>query len=320
VARAPAPALRIIGASEVEAILEFTPLIEHLRQAFRLGAEIPARDHHVLATDEGHATLLVMPAWRRQRFIGVKLVTIFPDNPKSGLPALTGVYVLMSGLTGEPLAIIDGRMLTLRRTAAASALAARYLARQDSERLLIVGTGALAPQLIVAHASVRPIRELIVWGRSPDKAERLAQNFSGRRLTARATTDLEAAVRGADVISCATAAETPLIHGQWLNPGQHLDLVGGFTPAMREADDAVIERARLYVDTYAGAMTEAGDIVQPLKSGLITEAAIAGDLAELCQGRRAGRSFYNQITLFKSVGTALEDLAAAEFIFERTRS
>lgn len=318
--RSPAPALRTIGASAVEDILEFPPLIERLREAFRAGAETPPRHHHTIATDGGDATLLIMPAWRRNGFLGVKLVTVFPDNPKSGLAAIAGTFVLMSGLTGEPLAIIDGRMLTLRRTAAASALAAKYLARADSEKLLIVGTGALAPQLIIAHASVRPIRELVVWGRDSAKAERLAKNFSGRRLSARATTDLAAAVTGADIISCATMAREPLIRGAWLRPGQHVDLVGGFTPEMREADDGVIERARLYVDTYAGALKEAGDIVQPLASGLITEAALAGDLAELCQGRRAGRSFHNQITLFKSVGTALEDLAAAELIFERSRA
>ena len=170
--RNPAPALRVVGASEVESILEFAPLIERLREAFRLGADIPPRHHHTIPTDGVDATLLLMPAWRKQRFIGVKLLTIFPDNPRNALPALSGTYLLMSGLTGEPLAVIDARMLTLRRTAAASALASRYLSRPDSERLLLVGTGALAPQLIIAHASVRPIRELVVWGRNRDKAER----------------------------------------------------------------------------------------------------------------------------------------------------
>src|SRR6185436_809065 len=180
------------------------------------------------------------------------------------------------------------------------------------------GTGSLAPHLIRAHAAVRPIRAVLVWGRTPEKAERLAQVLTGRRMTVRATADLEGAVSGADVISCATLSREPLVRGAWLKPGQHVDLVGGYTPEMREADDEAISRARVYVDT-ATAMTEGGDIAQPLASGVLTEKQIAGDLAELAQGRVAGRSFHNQITLFKSTGTALEDLAAAVYLFENAR-
>ncbi|HJS32237.1 MAG TPA: ornithine cyclodeaminase family protein [Alphaproteobacteria bacterium] len=312
--------MRIISASEVEAQLETEPLVEQLRQMFRTGCVVPTRHHHTIPMTGGDATLLLMPAWQDNRYIGVKIVTVFPNNLRRNLPSVMGAYVLISARTGEPLALIDGRMLTLRRTACASALAARYLARQDANRLLMVGTGALAPQLILAHAHVRPLREVLVWGRTAAKAERLAQTLTGRHLTVRATADLEAAARGADIISCATLAHEPLIKGEWLRPGQHVDLVGGFTPEMREADDTAIERARVYVDTYDGALKEAGDIVQPLASGVLRREQIAGDLAELAQGRVPGRSFYNQITLFKSVGTALEDLAAAALVFERTLS
>lgn len=312
--------MRVIGASDVEQILDFPPLIERLRAAFRSGAEVPRRAHHEIEVPGGKAgTLLLMPAWRVGGYMGVKIVSVFPDNAARGLASVQGTYVLMSARTGEPLAAIDGRMLTLRRTAAASALAAKYLARSDAEKMLMIGTGALAPNLIVAHASVRPIRELLVWGRDPAKAERLARNFDGRRLKARATTERDAAIAWADVISCATLSQEPLVHGRCLRPGQHVDLVGGFTPAMREADDAAIERARVYVDTYAGALSEAGDIVQPIQSGLLAEKMIAGDLAELAQGRVAGRTFHNQITLFKSVGTAIEDLAAAAMVHESSR-
>jgi ornithine cyclodeaminase len=312
--------MRIISASEVEAQLETEPLVEQLRQMFRIGCVVPTRHHHTIPMASGDATLLLMPAWQDNRYIGVKIVTVFPSNIRRNLPSVMGAYVLISARSGEPLALIDGRMLTLRRTACASALAARYLARQDASRLLMVGTGALAPQLILAHAHVRPLREALVWGRTAAKAERLAQTLTGRHLTVRATVDLEAAARGADIISCATLAHQPLIKGEWLRPGQHIDLVGGFTPEMREADDTAIERARVYVDTYDGALKEAGDIVQPLASGVLRREQIAGDLAELAQGRVPGRSFYNQITLFKSVGTALEDLAAAALVFERTLS
>lgn len=310
--------MRLLDASAVEA-LETEPLVEKLREMFRSGGVVPPRHHHTIpVTDAPDATLLLMPAWQPGRYLGTKVVTVFPGNNDRGLPAVAGTYVLMSGHTGEPLVLIDGRMLTLKRTAAASALAARYLARQDARRLLMVGTGALAPHLILAHASVRPIKEVLIWGRNLDKAMRLARSLSSRYFTVTATDDLEGAAHGADVISCATLAQEPLIHGEWLKPGQHVDLVGGFTPQMREADDAAIERSRVYVDTPM-ALQEAGDIVQPMKSGVLDEKSIAGDLGELAQGRCHGRSFYNQITLFKSVGTALEDLAAAILLFESTR-
>ena len=311
--------MRILSASEVEAALETEPLVEQLRQMFRTGASVPTRHHHTIPMPGGQdATLLLMPAWQENRYMGIKTVTVFPSNGEKGLPSVMGSYALLSARTGEPLAIMDGRMLTLRRTACASALAAKYLARDDASRLLMVGTGALAPHLILAHARVRPIREVLVWGRDEAKAQRLAQTLDGRRLRVRATADLENAVRGADVISCATLSKEPLIRGAWLKPGQHVDLVGGFTPEMREADDEAIDRARVFVDTYEGALKEAGDIVQPMASGVLTRQMIAGDLAELTQGRVAGRRFYNQITLFKSVGTAIEDLAAAILIFENT--
>lgn len=311
--------MRVISASEVEAVLETEALVEQLRQMFRAGATAPTRHHHTVPVPGGpDATLLLMPAWQVGRYMGVKIVTVFPGNAEKSLPSVMGSYALLSARTGEPLALIDGRMLTLRRTACASALAAKYLARADAARLLMVGTGALAPHLILAHARVRPIREVLIWGRNPDKAARLAKTLDGRRLTVRATDDLAGAVHGADVISCATLSKEPLVRGEWLQPGQHVDLVGGFTPEMREADDVAIERARVFVDTYEGALKEAGDIVQPLARGVITREMIAGDLAELTQGRVAGRRFHNQITLFKSVGTAIEDLAAAILLFEST--
>lgn len=313
--------MRLIAASEVEQALDFPDLVERLRTAFRAGCTVPPRHHHhVPVPGAPAATLLLMPAWVEGRFMGVKIVSVFPGNAARGVDSVLGTYVLLSAQTGQPLAAIDGRMLTLRRTAAASALAAKYLARSDARRMLMVGTGALAPQLIQAHASVRPIREVLVWGRSHEKAERLAKVLDGRQLSVRATRDLEAAAGGADVISCATMTREPLVLGRWLKPGTHLDLVGAYTVDMREADDEAVARARVYVDTRAGALKEAGDIVQPIRSGVLQEVQIAGELAELAQGRVAGRSYHNQITLFKSVGTALEDLAAAIMVFERTRS
>jgi ornithine cyclodeaminase len=310
--------MRIISAADVEAALDFESLVERLRQAFRRDIAVPVRHHHTVETPNAvDATLLLMPAWQVGRHIGIKMVTIFPGNAERNLPAVMGAYLLLDGLTGSPLAMIDGPMLTAKRTAAASALAASYLARPDCERLLMVGTGTLAPHLILAHAAVRPICNVLIWGRTPDKAATLAKRLDRGDFRVQHTTDLEDAARGAHIISCATLSVEPLIAGAWLQNGQHLDLVGGFRPDMRETDDTAIRRARVFVDTRAGACKEAGDIVQPLESGVLGADDIAADLFELTRGERAGRRFYDQITLFKSVGTAVEDLAAAQLTVER---
>ena len=312
--------MRILGYSEVVAALDFPALVEALRQMFRAGAETPVRHHHTIPVPGGSdGTLLLMPAWQAGRHLGVKIVTIFPDNAEQAEPSLLGAYLLLDGKTGRPLALLDAPALTARRTAAASALAASYLARPDCERLLMVGTGALASHLIEAHASVRPIVNVLVWGRNPEKAARLAQRLTRRSLKVAATTDLANAVRGAHIICCATLSEAPLIQGHWLPLGVHLDLVGGFRPEMREADDDCIRRARVFVDTRAGALKEAGDIVQPMQAGILREDDIAGDLFDLARGSRAGRRYHDQITLFKSVGTAIEDLAGARLALEHVR-
>jgi alanine dehydrogenase len=309
--------MRVLGYSEVVAALDPPSLVEALRHMFRAGAETPTRQHYsVPVPGRPDASLLLMPAWQEGRQIGVKLVTVFPDNAARQEPSVGGAYVLIDGQTGRALAVMDGPAVTLRRTAAASALAASYLARPDCERLLMVGTGALAAHLIEAHASVRPIANVLVWGRNPEKAVKLARRLDRRRLKVAATTDLANAVRGAHIVSCATLSETPLIAGHWLPLGVHLDLVGGFRPEMREADDECVRRARIFVDTRAGALSEAGDIIQPLKSGALREDDIAGDLFDLARGSRAGRRYHDQITLFKSVGTALEDLAAAQLALD----
>ncbi len=309
--------MRIITAEEVGALLDGRSLIEALRAMFIAGCALPDRHHHTIPTSEGEAaTLLLMPAWRQGGPIGVKLVTVFPGNGARGLPAVMGNYMLLDGATGAPLALIDGQALTARRTAAASALAAEYLAAPDASRLLMVGTGALAPHLIAGHAGVRPIERVDIWGRTPEKAEALARSLDGKDFAVRAVTDLARAVEDADIISCATLTKEPLIEGAWLRAGQHLDLVGGFTPEMREADDEAVRRASVYVDTIAGATREAGDITQPLASGVLKEEEIAGDLFALTRGTCKGRTDPGQITLFKSVGTALEDLAAAQLIVE----
>jgi ornithine cyclodeaminase len=314
--------MRFLSAAELARAFTYPVLIEALKRAFQADIEVPVRHHHTIERPgEPAATLLLMPAWGRggmQGFVGIKLVTIYPGNGARDLPSVAGLYVLLDASTGTPLATLDGQALTLWRTAAASALAASYLARPETRRMVMVGAGALAPHLIAAHATVRPIEEVLVWNHRAERAEALAAALAGRPYTVRATTDLEAAIRDADLVSCATLAVDPLVAGAWLKPGVHLDLLGAFTPAMRECDDEAIRRAHIFVDTRAGAMKEAGDIVQPLESGLIEASDIAGDLSELCRGSVPGRPSADAITLFKSVGTALEDLAAAALAYEST--
>jgi len=311
--------MRQFDAAAVERLLGDAALIEAIATLFRDGADVPLRHHHTIATDGADATLLLMPAWRNGRHLGIKIVTVFPDNGRRDLPAVIGQYLLLSAQTGEMLALMDGTALTRRRTAAASALASRFLSRRDSFRLLMVGTGALAPHLIRAHAAVRPIREVAIWGRTPARAQALAERFATGDLAhlgldVHVADDIERTVAAADIVSCATLAQEPLVRGDWLRKGQHLDLVGGFTPAMREADDQAVRRARVFVDTREGAGKEAGDIVQPLRSGALAADGIVADLFELCRGEKRGRGSAGEITLFKSVGTALEDLAAAELV------
>jgi alanine dehydrogenase len=262
------------------------------------------------------ATLLLMPAWSPGRYVGAKVVNVFPGNGRLGIPSVQSIYLLFSGRTGELLATLDGAELTARRTVAASSLAASYLARPDAGRLLVVGTGRVAEQLAESHAAVRPIRSVGVWGRDGDKAARLARSLADRGFAAEPVTDLASAVGWADIISCATLSATPLIRGRWLRPGSHVDLIGGYTPAMREADDEAVSRASVFIDT-AGALEEAGDIVVPLRTGVLDPSRILGDLSDLARGRHPGRRSGDEITLFKSVGAAAEDLAAAALAYER---
>lgn len=326
--------MRIVTADDVGRLLTYPSLIEALAEAFRAEITVPVRHHHAIPQPGADATLLLMPAWNGvqpakadtgiasgraaagERFVGCKIVTVFPDNAKKQRPSVYGQYLLLSGETGEPLAMIDGRTLTAWRTACASALAARYLAREDTSHLVMIGAGALAPHLVRAHANVRPIKRVTLWNRTQKKAVALGFELAEGGLVVDVTDRLEAAVREADIVSCATLAAEPLVRGEWLKAGAHVDLVGGFTPKMRETDDEAIRRARVFVDTRAGAMKEAGDIVDPLSRGVLKEIDIHGDLFDLCRGKVQGRKSADEITLFKSVGTAIEDLAAAMLVWK----
>ena len=220
--------LRQYSAAEVHAALDWRALVETLRRGFRESVSAPVRHAHVVNETE-RSRLLLMPAWREGGEIGVKLVSVFPRNPERGLATVSALYVLMDGATGHPVALLDGEALTLRRTGAASALASTYLSRSESRTLLVIGTGRLAPWMAAAHSAVRSFERVLVWGRSGGRAEALATRLVRDGLPAQAAGDLARAAASADVITCATTAREPVLRGEWVRPGTHVDLVGGFT-------------------------------------------------------------------------------------------
>jgi alanine dehydrogenase len=304
--------LRVYSADEVHAALPWRALADALEAAF-VGArtEAPLRHAHTL---HGDGTLLLMPAWSPES-LGVKVVTVMPGAAARGVGTVQASYLLLDRDTGAPRALIDGEALTLRRTAATSALAARHLAHADARRLLVVGSGRLAPWMARAHAALNPgLVQVGVWGRNAEATEAVVESLRDEGLDAEVAADLRAAVAEADVVSCATTAREPLLRGAWLRPGTHLDLVGGFRRDMREADDAALARSRVVVDTFSGALAEAGDLVQPLEAGVVTREHVVAELAQVLRHEVRGRVQETDITLFKSVGAALEDLAAAQLV------
>ena len=302
----------------VRRALPWDRLVRALREVFASGCVAPTRTVHTIdVPDDQAGALLLMPAWQGGQWIVVKTAIVMPGNGARGLPAVSAVVQVFDGTTGEPRAVLDGEEITARRTAATSAMAADTLARRDAEHLLIVGAGRIARNLAEAHCSVRRYRRVSIWARRAEAAAALAADLSALASDVAAAGSLEAAAREADVISCATLSREPLVRGAWLKPGAHLDLVGAYRHDMRETDDEAVQRASIiYVDTFGGALAEAGDLLLPIASGAITRERICGELADLCRGTGPVRQDEATITLFKSVGTAIEDYAAASLALE----
>lgn len=312
--------MRIIDTATTRAALGFDRLVPALRQMFVSGCEVPTRHVHQLPAGDGAGlTVLIMPAWQADRYLGIKTVMIAPGNSQRGLPGLHSTYLLHDARTGVPLAQMDGNEITSRRTAAASALAASYLARADSRRLLVVGAGRVASLLAPAYRSVLPIEQVTVWSRRPEAASELVSRLREQGFDALACTDLAQAAAQADIVSCATLATEPVLHGAWLRPGTHLDLIGSFTPAMREADDDCFRAAQVYVDTDE-AWRKSGELLGPVSRAVLAPGDGRGTLAQLCRGQAQGRASRGERTVFKSVGTALADLAAAVLVHESSLS
>ena len=315
--------LTILDDEQVTAMTPWPALIDAIRDAFRRRGTSPVRHHHLIPGEgRDDITMLLMPAWDQAGDFGIKLVTIAPSNATHGLQTLHGVYVLFSGATGAARAILDAGALTARRTAAASALASRYLSREDSKTLLVIGTGRVAGQLIPAHCSVRQIDEVRIWGRSAAHAEVAAeQAMRETGIDCVCVPDIETGASGADIISSAIPTEEPLLRGAWVSPGTHIDLVGAYGPTMCEADADLIGKAnQVFIDTVEGARDEAGDLIQAVEAGTFSFDDIAGDMYRMSAHDASLRKHPDEITLFKSVGTALEDLAAAQLCLRKAQS
>jgi len=313
--------VRYFDAATIRSRLPWPRMLAALDAMLKVDVAAPLRTSHPIEVPgEPTASLLLMPAWRSGGRMGVKLVTVFPGNGERNERAVGAVYALFDARNGAPLALFDGEEITARRTAGASAYAAGRLARADARHLVLVGSGRLARGLVEAHRLVRPIERVSLWSRTPEHAQAAAAAMARDGLPVTAVRDLEPAVRAADIVCCATLSTAPLVHGAWLAPGTHVDLVGAFNARMRETDDAAIARADLVVvDNRAAALAEGGDIVQAMSSGAIGEGDVAADLADLARGRHPGRTRADEVTVFKSVGFALEDLAAAEAVFDAER-
>lgn len=311
--------MKWLDADQVRALSDFSGLVAALAEMNRRGTDRIERLLMSQPTTSGQNDCLILPAWTFDRCLGLKIANVFPGNAAKGLASVQGAYLLFDGRTGEALCGLDGPMLTLRKTAANSALASNWLARADAETLLMVGAGALAPHLVEAHCAVRPIRRVLWWNRTMsnvDKAiEAIAPFVPEVRLES--TDSLAEAASAADIISTATMSQRPLIEGAWLKPGCHLDLVGGYRPDMREADDECARRsARHYVDARFMTVQIAGDVIDPIAAGIIDGGNVI-DFGEVARGEKPKRLSDDEITWFKSGGGGHEDLATAWYIYGR---
>ena len=259
----------------------------------------------------------IMPAFITEpATLGTKVVSVFGSNTAVGLPTHLATIVLLDPMTGELLAIMDGRFITEARTAAVSAVSVKRLARPDAARLAIIGSGVQARSHLEAIASVRPLEEVRVWSRNLDNRAAFAREMRARTKAAiNVAPSAQDAVNGADVIVLATAAREPVVRSEWIADGAHLCAVGACRPDQREMDTALVRRGRLFVDSRTGALAEAGDIMIPMKEGAFDESHLAGELGDVILGRVAGRTSADEVTIFKSLGMAVEDVAAAHLAY-----
>lgn len=304
--------MKIITADQVHAALSYPALIDALAEAYAGDFKMPPRQVFLLDDDDAnHDAFAVLPSWGEE-FIGVKAFTYFP-TAQPPYKSLYSQILLFDRQHGEPLALVDGTTVTFWRTAGISGLATRLLSREDSESMLLLGTGNLAPYLIRANASVRPLKRVMVWGRNPERAEAICQAAREEHpgIEFRVASDRRTACGEADIIVAATGSHEPLVLGEWVQPGTHTDFIGNHHATKRECDTALVTKARVYVDSHVNAMKEAGEILVPISEGAFAKEEIVSDLVGMCKGGAPLRQGADEITLFKSIGMALSDLVGA---------
>ena len=302
----------------IQTALPYPLLVDALAQGLQQFAETPARSF--FSPNQDASCVMIMPAWRPHQMMGVKLVSVWPENNAKGESAVSAVYVLISCLDGRPLAVLDGTELTLRRTAAAAALAAKRLARDNSETLAVLGTGSLSVPLVQAHTDTMRFKNVLVWGRQFYKAQLVVNQLRELGIEVHAMGDLHKTLAMSDVVAVATTATEPFLKAAWVRPGTHISLVGAFTPQMAEAEPGLISKSQLFADCRASVLEKGGEVFQAIEQGLILDSDIIADLAELtAQSDRSWRHDAQAITVFKSVGFALLDLIAAELVIKASR-
>jgi len=302
----------------IQTALPYPLLVDALAQGLQQFAETPARSF--FSPNQDASCVMIMPAWRPHQMMGVKLVSVWPENNAKGESAVSAVYVLISCLDGRPLAVLDGTELTLRRTAAAAALAAKRLARENSETLAVLGTGSLSVPLVQAHTDTMRFKNVLVWGRQFYKAQLVVNQLRELGIEVHAMGDLHKTLAMSDVVAVATTATEPFLKAAWVRPGTHISLVGAFTPQMAEAEPGLISKSQLFADCRASVLEKGGEVFQAIEQGLILDSDIIADLAELtAQSDRSWRHDAQAITVFKSVGFALLDLIAAELVIKASR-
>jgi ornithine cyclodeaminase/alanine dehydrogenase len=312
---------RVLTRDEVTRLLTMDDAIHAVERAlveFSTGeAVMPVRGTTAVPEHEG--LLLTMPAYlRRSDALATKLVTVYPQNPRRGLPVILAVIVLFDAQSGAPLAMMDGVHVTAVRTAAASAVATKYLAREDARVLGIIGTGVQGASHLWAMRTVRPIERVVVFNRTRAKAEQFARTMQAEHGVPVVVEDsAEAVVRAADILVLATAGPEPLIRADWLKPGCHINAIGTHTPTTRELDSETVARARVVVDSRDANRAECGDLLIPVQEGYITLAHFEDEIGEIAAGRKPGRRSPDELTIFKSVGIAVEDAATAALVYQR---
>ncbi len=314
--------IRLLSQSDMAGILDISDVINVIEEGFRKVVsddDLPDRTSLQISKQPGVA--LLMPAYLSDlNILGVKIVSVFPNNISLGYPMVTGFYVLCDSMTGQLMALMEGKYLTGIRTAAASAVATKILAREDAKILGVIGTGVQGRFHVDAIRSVRKIEKVVVYSRTPEKRQKFANELETAGIICQQVEHVSQCTAEADILAVCTSSKKPVFDGNLIRPGTHINAVGAFTPDTRELDTNLIQKAQVYVDTYAGAFKEAGDILIPFRSKKIQKGHIQAELSELISGKKKGRTHPEEITVFKSVGYAMEDAVVAKFAYDQANA